>query len=144
MIWRIFSCLARWLFLWGAVFHIGVGLASAQAEVPTAAKSYLLPPACETLGKSNPGISELLTATAIRPTAEAYNALGALFAQENKFDCAIPAFEQALRLDHQNQRARYNLALGLIRTGQEKAASDQLRLLIKEDPKSGAAHETDR
>src|SRR5262245_14304254 len=45
------------------------------------------------------GPAELERAIASQPSASAYNALGAYFAQRNQFSCASSAFEKALRLD---------------------------------------------
>jgi tetratricopeptide (TPR) repeat protein len=81
-----------------------------------------------------------LTRVISRPTAEAYNTLGALYAKENKLSCAIPAFEQALSFDSQDWRARYNLALALLQAGEEKMAVEHLHILIQQKPDSAVAH----
>jgi tetratricopeptide (TPR) repeat protein len=75
-------------------------------------------------------------------TAEAYNALGVLYAEGNKLNCAVPAFEEALRLDEQDWRARYNLASALIKKGEETQAADHLHILIQQKPDSPDVHNT--
>jgi tetratricopeptide (TPR) repeat protein len=92
------------------------------------------------MGNSNQRVGDLSMVVARHPTAEAYNALGVLYAEGNKLNCAVPAFEQALRLDEQDWRARYNLALALIQKGKEKKAADHLHILIQQKPCSPDAH----
>jgi lipoprotein NlpI len=45
------------------------------------------------------GPPELEKAISIRPSASAYDALGAYFGQRNQFTCALSAFESAVRLE---------------------------------------------
>ena len=42
---------------------------------------------------------ELKQALAADPSAGAYNALGGVFAQQNRMECAIPAFLKSIELD---------------------------------------------
>ena len=71
---------------------------SPQTRKAAAGEALPLPVACQNLARSSRRIADLLTTVAGNPTAEAYNTLGALFAQQSKLECAIPAFEQALDL----------------------------------------------
>jgi tetratricopeptide (TPR) repeat protein len=116
--------------------------ASPQAQVPSSQNARTLPPACQNLGKSNQRIGDFLTNVANHATAKAYNALGVLYAEDHKLNCAVPAFEQAVRLDHQDWGARYNLALALIEKGEAAKAADQLHILIQQSPNTAAAHNT--
>ena len=63
------------------------------------------------------GPQELERAIANQPSAGAYNALGAHFAQRNEYGCAIPAFDKALQLDPKSWETRYNLGLALLQKG---------------------------
>jgi Tfp pilus assembly protein PilF len=114
----------------------------AQAQAFGFRQPQTLPAACQSPGKSNQRLGDLLMVVARHPTAEAYNALGVLYAEGNKLNCAVPAFEQALRLDEQDWRARYNLALALIKQGEEKKAADHLHILIRQKPDSTHVHNT--
>jgi tetratricopeptide (TPR) repeat protein len=127
----------------GVVTFFGAtNAASLRADPPGSRKPQPLPPACQNLGKSNQRVGDLLAVVARHASAEAYNALGVLYAEGNKLNCAVPAFEQALRLDEQDWRARYNLALVLIKKGQGKKAADHLHILIQQNPDSPDAHNT--
>jgi len=124
-----------------AVVFFGITRApSAQAQKPGSREPLALPAACQNLGKSSQRVGNLLTDMSRHATAEGYNALGAAYAEANKLNCAVPAFENALRLDDQDWRARYNLALALIQKGEAKQATDQLRILIQQKPESPEAH----
>ena len=124
------------------IFSGTTNASSSQAHEPGPRKLQPLPPACQNLGKSNQRVGELLTVLARHATAEAYNALGVLYAEGNKLNCAVPAFEEALRLDEQDWRARYNLALALIKKGEETKAADHLHILIQQKPDSPDVHNT--
>src|SRR6266568_7910250 len=90
-----------------------------------------LPQGCQARAGVTPRIAELLGILAEHPAAEGYNTLGVLFGQEDKFNCAIAAFDQALRLNAQAWDARYNLALTLAKKGEKSKAIDQLQILVK-------------
>ncbi len=113
---------------------------SSQAHEAGPRKPQPLPPVCQDLGKSNPRVGDFLTDLARHATAEGYNALGVVYAEGNKLNCAIPAFEEALRLDDQDWRARYNLALALIKKGEEAKAVNHLHILIQQKPDSPDVH----
>jgi tetratricopeptide (TPR) repeat protein len=115
---------------------------SPQTQKAATGEALPLPVACQNLAQSSRRIADLLTTVAGNPTAEAYNTLGALFAQQSKLECAIPAFEQALGLDDNDWRARYNLALALIAKGEGAKAADHLHILIRQKPDSPAVHNT--
>jgi tetratricopeptide (TPR) repeat protein len=106
----------------------------------TRREPFTLPLACQNLGRSNRRIGDLIASVAGNPSAEGYNALGALFAQHGKLSCAVPSFEEALRFDRSNWHARYNLALALIAQGKKSNAADHLRILIKQNPESPDVH----
>ena len=133
----------RMHFITGAVISFAVVSAtSAWAQESGSQALRSLPAACQNLGKSDRRVGELLAAVAHNATAEAYNALGAAFAEAHKLNCAVPAFEEALRLDERDWRARYNLALVLIQKGDEKKAAEHLHILIQQKPDSPEAHDT--
>ncbi len=112
----------------------------AQAPQSGAGEPPALPAACRNLGNSDPRVGKLLADVSRRATAERYNALGAAYAEADKLDCAVAAFENALRLDDQDWRARYNLALTLVQKGEAKNAADHLRVLIQQKPEAPEAH----
>ena len=115
---------------------------SPQAPELSPGKLQSLPPACQNLGKSNQHLDDLLTVVSHHATTEAYNALGVLYSEGKKLSCAVPAFEEALRLDNQDWPARYNLALALIELGEEGKAANHLHILIQQKPDSPAIHNT--
>jgi len=112
----------------------------AQAHNSDARKAQTLPASCQNMGKSNQPVGKLLADVARHATADGYNALGAAYAEANRLNCAVPAFENALRLDEQDWRARYNLALALIQKGEAEKAADHLRILIQQKPDSPQTH----
>ncbi len=85
-------------------------------------------------------ISEILQMVSNHPTADTYNALGAAYAGRQEFDCAIAAFDQALRLDSKSWDARYNLGLALISQKEFGKAVRELQAALKDKPDSPAAH----
>jgi tetratricopeptide (TPR) repeat protein len=95
---------------------------------------------CRDAGKVSPAISQVLQVLSGHPSADGYNALGALFAQGSNFSCAIPAFETALRLDPNAAETRFNLAVALVRMGKKEEGADNFRLLISQQPDSFVAH----
>ena len=84
-------------------------------------------PACK-------GPVELERAISTQPSAGAFNALGAYFAQRNQFSCAIPAFESALKLEPKSVETRYNLGLALMQKGDRSRAATELRKVVLEKP----------
>jgi tetratricopeptide (TPR) repeat protein len=134
------QALRQLLIVLGLMIFSGTAKPWSPQTQTTGGKSFTLPVACQNLGKSDRRIGELLTRSASRASAEAYDTLGALFAQQNKLTCAVPAFEEALRLDHSDWRARYNLALALIAEGNQSEAADHLHILIQQKPHSADVH----
>src|SRR6266545_3840508 len=80
------------------------------------------------------GPEELERAVSGRPSAAAYNALGAYFAGRKQFACAISAFEKALRIDSSSWETRYNLGLALIEKGDWDRAALELRRVVVHKP----------
>jgi tetratricopeptide (TPR) repeat protein len=73
----------------------------------------VLPTSCQASGKP-----ELLRAVAESPSAAAYQELGEFYAEQNNLDCAISAFDLALKLDSRAWETRYSLSLTLLQKGQ--------------------------
>ena len=65
--------------------------------------------------------TNLKSAAAQHPTAAVYDAVGAHFASQNRFACAIPAFEEAVRLDPVSWQGHYNLGIALLSSGGKAA-----------------------
>jgi len=124
------------------IFSGPANAASPQTHTPDSRKPQPASAACPNLSKSNQRLGQLLMTVMQHPSAEAYNTRGVLFAEENKLNCAIPAFEQALRLDDRDWGARYNLALALIKKGEGKKAADHLHILTQQKPDLAVAHNT--
>src|SRR5207247_11226722 len=80
------------------------------------------------------GPEELERAVSSRPSAAAYNALGAYFAGRKQFACAIAAFEKALQIDSSSWETRYNLGLALIEKGDWERATLELRRVVAQKP----------
>jgi FimV-like protein len=132
---------SRYLIMGAVICLAVVSATSARAQESGSRVLRSLPVACQNLGKSDRPVGDLLAEVAHNATAEAYNALGAAFAEAHKLNCAVPAFEEALRLDERDWRARYNLALALIQKGEETKAAEHLHVLIQQKPDSPEAHE---
>jgi Flp pilus assembly protein TadD len=62
-----------------------------------------------------------------QPSADAYNALGAWFAQHDRTACAIPAFPSAIRLRPNGWEGHFSLALALMDERHFKDATVELR-----------------
>ncbi len=99
-----------------------------------------LPKTCLESDRANGNVTHLLNAIRDHPTADAWNALGVLYAQRNLLTCAIPAFETALGLQPDSAEARYNLALALIKGGRTIQATQELQTLIRQKPQFAGAH----
>ncbi|WP_263337616.1 tetratricopeptide repeat protein [Acidicapsa dinghuensis] len=98
------------------VFSAVPGLAAAQATSP-----------CH-------GPADIEKAIATHPTAAAYDALGAHFASEQKFGCAISAFESAVKLDPGSWQGHYNLGVALFTSGKAQRAAVELSAASKLNP----------
>src|SRR5882757_3902924 len=86
------------------------------------------------------GPAELENVLHSHPSAAAYDALGAYFGQQQKFSCAISAFESAIRLEPNSWEAHFNLALTLLQTHQAERAAHELRVAIQAKPQDPLAH----
>src|SRR5439155_4969555 len=104
------------------------------------ARTAGLPESCEPAGQTSGQVSTVLQTLSSRPSAEGYNALGALYAQRKLTDCAIAAFDKALLLDRGSWDARYNLGLALISRQDYHRAVKELQAAVKSKPESFAAH----
>jgi len=124
---------------WALVIALSVSSLS-PAQVTKVGNSAVIPASCQQQFATSQKITGLLHTLQAHPSAEGYNALGALYAEGNAFPCAIPAFREALRLDPQAWDARYNLANALMNSGRQKEAAEQLHLLLEQRPGSPDAH----
>jgi tetratricopeptide (TPR) repeat protein len=86
------------------------------------------------------GPMDLVRTIKAAPSSAAYNALGAQFAQQREFSCAIRAFESGLRLDSNSFETRYNLGLALLENGEYKRAATELRIVVRQKADLLAAH----
>lgn len=100
--------------------------------------------ACQSLRAQNAstckGPAELEDLLAIRPSAQAYDALGAAFAQKGQMACAMSAFQAATRIAPNSWEAHYNLAIALTNTDQLKGAEAELRLAVNLKPDMPGPH----
>ena len=111
-----------------------------QRSGPPNSPPLALPKACPEPARMKGNVASLLDALRNHPTADGWNALGALYAQRGALACAIPAFEAALRLEPDSQEARYNLALAWIKSGQPTKATKELQTLTQQKPQFASAH----
>ena len=99
---------------------------AAQGAAPSrrpAVRTNTLPKACLERTHASEKIATLLDTIQDHPTAGAYNTLGVLYAQKDRLACAIPAFEASFQLESQNWEAHYNLAVALLRKGNQPRAT---------------------
>src|SRR5579884_2345299 len=80
------------------------------------------------------GPADIEHAIANSPSANAYGALGAWFAQRHQLACAIPAFEKALQLDPNSWETHFNLGLALMETKQYSRAASEFQSVLKRKP----------
>jgi tetratricopeptide (TPR) repeat protein len=66
--------------------------------------------------------------------------LGVLYAQADIAQCAVAAFENALKLEDQNWEVHYHLALALLREGQRAKALKELQTATQQKPDAVSAH----
>src|ERR1700716_2725155 len=76
------------------------------------------------------GPAELERALATQPSAAAYDALGAYFAQRKQYPCAVSAFQSALQLEPGSWEAHYNLGLAYLESGDAKGATREFRAAV--------------
>ena len=101
-----------------------------------AALCYLCTPgrAAAQLPATCPPPSALSKALAAKPAASVYDALGASFAGQGQLQCALAAFEQAVRVEPGSAEAHYDYGVGLVRAEKLQPAEQQFRLALKADP----------
>src|SRR5271155_249909 len=63
-----------------------------------------------------------------KPSADAYNALGAWFAEHRQPACAVSAFTEAARLDPASFPSHFNLGLALLQFNDPGRAVSALRV----------------
>src|SRR5690348_6579983 len=80
------------------------------------------------------GPADLQKAVTASPSADAYNALGAWFANRHQAGCAVAAFESALKLSSNSWQAHFNLGLALIESGNQDRASSEFRTVLQLNP----------
>src|SRR5581483_8112500 len=150
MCWKeILSCRAR---AFQAVLRLGaaaVALAYVSAKTPgqatapqashhrlsSASLLTTIPEPCRS-GRNMPKPAlELLRVVAREPSAGAYNALGAIYGQSKRLNCAVAAFRAALRLDPASWEAHNNLALALVEQNDLSNAAREFRAVIGKNPK---------
>ena len=122
--------LAALLLGFWAEAHVDPGL----GQTPKTSPTQDLPSACLDTGTGSTEIASLLKNLAIHPSAEGYNALGALYAKRAQLPCAVVSFRQALRLEPSSWQTRYNLALALLSLQQYKQAAEELHAVLQLKP----------
>jgi tetratricopeptide (TPR) repeat protein len=113
---------------------------AAPGQAAPAARPLALPKLCLEQIHPSEKITALLESVHDHPTAGAYNTLGVLYAQADRVSCAIPAFEAALKLEGLDWEAHYNLALALLRKGDQARATRELQTAIQQKPDSVSSH----
>jgi len=92
------------------------------------------------VGTTCKGPPELEKAISTRPSASAYDALGAYFGQRNQSKCALSAFESAVRLEPNSWEPHYNLGLALLESGKPERAASELRAAARLRPHMAQTH----
>ena len=92
-----------------------------------------MPAACK-------GPTELEQVLATRPSADAYDALGAYFGQRQQLSCAISAFEAAVHHDPNSWEARFNLSLALLQKHDPAGAVRELKVATRIQPDNPLGH----
>ena len=106
----------------------------------SATRPSALPKSCLEQSRASEKITALLESVHDHPTAGAYNTLGVLYAQADRVSCGIAAFEAALKLGDQNWEAHYNLALALLRKGDQARSIHELQTAVRQKPDSVSSH----
>src|ERR1700757_82038 len=86
------------------------------------------------------GPVELERVLATRPSAGAYDALGAYFGHRQQLACAIAAFEAAVHQDPNSWEARFDLSLALLQKHEPTKAVRELRVAVRLKPENASAH----
>ncbi|MEM6733407.1 MAG: tetratricopeptide repeat protein, partial [Myxococcota bacterium] len=75
----------------------------------------------------------------LEPSAEIYILLGRVEANQQRFDSAMEAYQEALKLSGGDQKVRLELGVLQLRRGNPADAVDSLRMVLKDDPANGKA-----
>ena len=94
------------------------------------------------LDKLESAAAAYLKSIDINPTAEAYSDVGLIFVNQGQFKRAIPALQQALKIQPELPEAHTNLGLARLMQGNPSAAIAELRTATKLDPNSVEAQTT--
>src|SRR5882672_1568092 len=135
-----FVGLSRLIILAGAIPAVAQNHATIGRSGDPTKHTQQLPRSCLVQENSSEQIKALLEAINDHPTADAYDALGDLYARGRHTECAISAFKAALRLDGQNWQSHYNLGLALLTKGDRSRAASELQAAIRQQPDSAASH----
>jgi superkiller protein 3 len=109
------------------------GFLEAQ-KPPVRSAQATLPRVCADAVRDSGELATLLWKE--RPIAANYNQLGLLFAANKNTECAVAAFDAAVRLDPEDWQARYNLGLALMRKGSLAGAVKALQTAMTIRPDS--------
>src|SRR5260221_2444318 len=84
--------------------------------------------------------AELERALSTRPSAAAFDALGAYFGHRKEFSCAFSAFQSALRLEPNSWEAHYNFGLAYLESGDAENAPREFRAAVQLKPELPQSH----
>lgn len=128
--------LANFLLDAGYAEAAGEAVSRALAINPRAVEAHALAAAIAYLDNRTSEFDAALgRALAINPTyGEAYRVVAAQLAHHYRFDDAVGMAQKAVALDPGNVRARADLGMDLMRTGNEAAARSALKLAFDADP----------
>ena len=121
---KIFGNGRGWAAMARCSWLIGVLSIGAFAQVPANCK----------------GPDELQRVLASKPSAGAYDALGAYFGQHQQLTCAIAAFEAAVHQDPNSWEARFNLSLALLQKHEPATAARELQVAVRLKPDNALSH----
>lgn len=80
------------------------------------------------------GPADLERVVASRPSAAAYDALGAYFGKQNNLSCALSSFNSAIRLEPNSWEGHYDRAIALLASGKPASAAKDLRIASQLEP----------
>jgi tetratricopeptide (TPR) repeat protein len=86
------------------------------------------------------GSEAIEQAIASQPSAAAYDSLGAYFAKQNQFTCAIAEFELALQLDPASWESHYDLGITFLANGHPEDAVHELQNAATLNPEKAKIH----
>ncbi len=112
---------------------------SAKQPIPVPHVTKDIPAACQQAGKLGPRGAELLDNVSAHPSAGAWNALGAGYAQAKQYDCAV-SLKASLQLDSQSWETHHNLAFVYAQTDAFGLAASEFRSAIRQKPDSYIVH----